>query len=105
MNTVVFRVDGAGPYAEVVRSKLPFSSLEHGTVWVRSPLKPEVDLNEHLVWLWGMLKHERRVLKSAVVAGAKLTCECKVSKGAVRLLPNSAEMLHLLGAELILNTK
>ncbi len=84
---------------------LPFSGVEQGNVVVRSQLGEEVPLNDHLVWLWGMVKHERRMLKSAAASGATLTCECKVPKGQVRLLPNGAEMLLLLGTELNLEAK
>src|SRR5690349_440099 len=98
MTRVALRISGAGPYAETLRSKLPFSKVENGSVVVRSELAPGMPLNEHLVWLWGIVKHERRVLKTAVASGASISCECVVSKGSVQLLPNGAEMLHLLGA-------
>ena len=105
MTRVALRISGAGTYAETVRSKLPFSKVEGSSVVVRSQLAEEVPLNEHLVWLWGMLKHERRVLKTAVASGATISCECVVPKGPLQLLPNGAEMLHLLGAELRLEAK
>jgi hypothetical protein len=105
MTRVILKISRAGTYAEVLRLKLPFSSLEEGNVLVRSQLGEAAPLNDHLVWLWGMLKHERRILKSAAASGATITCECKVPKGHVRLLPNGAEMLHLLGAELNLEAK
>jgi hypothetical protein len=100
MNRATFKVEGAGPYAAIVQSKLRGSKIEGGTVVLQSQLEDSASLNEHLVWLWGMLKHERRVLKQAAAGGAKLVCECSVSGGSVHVLPNGAEMLHLLGAEL-----
>lgn len=105
MTRVVFRVDDAGAYAETVRSKLPFSRVENGSVLVPSQLGEGASLNEHLVWLWGMLKNERRVLKTAAASGARLVCHCVVSKGGLRLQSNGAEMLHLLGAELVAEVK
>jgi hypothetical protein len=102
MTSAVFKVLDAGTYAEIVRAKLPFSQLENGAVVVRSQLGAEVPLNDHLVWLWGMLQGERRVLKNAVSGGARLVCQCQVARGEVRIQPNGAEMLHLLGAELVL---
>ena len=105
MTRVVLKISHAGSSAEVLLSKLPFSSREEGSVLVRSQLGEELPLNDHLVWLWGMLKHERRILKSAVANGAIISCECKVPKGRVRVLPNGAEMLHLLGVELNLEAK
>jgi len=102
MTRVELRVHNAGAHAETVRGKLPFAILEKGAVVVRSQLGPEVPLNDHLVWLWGMLQHERRVLKSATSAGARIVCECVVPRGPITVMPNGAEMLHLLGVELLL---
>ncbi len=81
------------------------SVIRNNEVVISSPLPQDTPLNDHLVWLWGMLKHERRFLKSVVQAGGALTIECKVPKGQVRLLPNGAQLVHLLGAELVLNTQ
>ena len=105
MTSVALKIYEAGTYSEVVRSKLPFSRIENGTVVLSSQLGSEASINEHLVWLWGMVKNERRVLKSAVDSGARITCECSVQKGPIRLLANASEMLHLLGAELLLQIK
>ena len=105
MTSAVLRISGAGTYAQVVQSKLPFSTLEAGEVVLRSRLGTDAPLNEHLVSLWGFAKNERRVLKSSVASGATITCECVVPKGAVRISPNAAEMLHLLGAHLVLGLK
>lgn len=105
MTQVTFKVENAGTYADIVRSKLPFSRLENGVIIIHSLLDENESLNEHLVWLWSTVKHERRVLKSAVSNGGRITCECTAPKGRVHLLPNGAEMLHLLGVELILEVK
>jgi hypothetical protein len=105
MTRVTFKVSGVGVQAESIRSKLPMSRVEGGCVLPESPLPQDQPLNEQLVWLWGMLKHERRMLKSLAHGGASLSCECKVSKGTIRLQPNGAEMLHLLGVELIVEAK
>jgi hypothetical protein len=101
MTRVTFKVAGAGTYAEVVRSKLPFARLEGETVVLPSQLAESASLNDHLVWLWGMLHNERRVLKTAAASGATLICECVVPKGPIRILPNASEMLHILGVELV----
>ena len=92
-------------HPESVQSKLKFSALHGRDVIIRSALGTDASLNEHLVWLWGLVKHERRVLKKVAAEGARIVCSCRVPKGEIRLLPNAAEMLHLLGAELILDTK
>ena len=105
MTKVAFKVIGAGAYAKTVHAKLPFSSIEDGIVVVRSALDSNAPLNAHLVWLWGMVQHQRRVLKTAVAGGARIVCECVVPKGPVQILPNGEEMLHLLGAELLLEAK
>lgn len=105
MTRVAFKVIGAGAYAKMVHTKLPYSSIEDGVVVVWSRLESTALLNEHLVWLWGMVQPERRVLKTAVAGGARIVCECIVPRGRVQILPNGAEMLHLLGAELLLEAK
>ncbi|XZG69538.1 hypothetical protein ACTSKR_12880 [Chitinibacteraceae bacterium HSL-7] len=105
MTTVAFKIINAGSYLSVVSGKLPFSSIENGVLVMRSRLDASAPLNDHLVWLWGFLQHERRVLKTAVAGGATLICECSTSKGGIRILPNGAELLHLLGAELVLDVK
>jgi hypothetical protein len=52
-----------------------------------------------------MLKHQRRYLKTLATMGASLVCECKVSKGELRLNANAFEFLHLVGAELVLDQR
>jgi hypothetical protein len=96
------RVSGLSNRKESIRERLPGAIIEKGDVVMRSPLDPSKSLNEHLVWLWGMLKHQRRFLKNLQQEGGKLTCRCEVPKGDVRLLPNAAEMLHLLEMDLVI---
>jgi hypothetical protein len=105
MTKVVLKILNAGSSTSVLKGRLPFSSVENGEIIVHSQLGQSTPLNDHLVWLWGFLKHERRVLKTAVEGGAKIICECSASKGSIRVLPNGAELLHLLGAELWLEVK
>jgi hypothetical protein len=105
MTQVALKVENTGSYGDVVQSRLAFSRMEDGIVVIRSQLAETEPLNEHLVWLWGIVKHERRVLQSAVAAGARIVCECTVPKGKIRLRANGAELIHLLGAELVLNAK
>jgi hypothetical protein len=102
---VALKVLNSGTQSEAIRAKLPFATVEGGVVVVRSQLGTHEPLNAHLVWLWGILKHERRILKSAVAAGAHIVCECVVPKGPIHVLPNGAEFLHLLGAELLVQAK
>jgi hypothetical protein len=58
-----------------------------------------------LVFLWRLLKHERPFLKKIQQEGIKLVCHCKVGKGPAVVQPNASEMLHLLGAELVLEVR
>lgn len=98
---VAFRIYGATSQAASVKERLPFAEATEGVVAVNSRISESAPLNDHLVWLWGMLKNERRMLKSLVQSGAKLRVECEVPKGEILLLPNAAEFLHLIGAELV----
>jgi hypothetical protein len=52
-----------------------------------------------------MLKHERRKLKSLAASGASLVCRYRTKRGEIHILPNGAEMLHLLGVELVVAVK
>jgi hypothetical protein len=108
MTSAEVRVAGLSLSKEYILEelRLPFAVLEHGEVVIRSPLEPSLPLNDHLIWLWGMLKMRRKFLKNLQQqSGAKIVCRCKVPKGSVRLLPNAAEMLHLLEVELILELR
>ena len=105
MTTAEIRVTGVSTRRESIRERLPGAVIEQADVLVRSPLESSKPLNEHLVWLWGMLKHQRRFLKNLQREGGKLICRCKVPKGGVTLLPNAAEMLHLLEMELVLEVR
>jgi len=87
---------------EGVIRKIPFSEAKDDFVVIRSALTGEAFLNEHLVWLWGRLKHERRYLKNLQQDGAILTVRIKGATGNIELYPNGAEMLHLLQAHLLI---
>jgi len=105
MTAVEVVISGLSARAESISSKLASSAIERGNVVIRSQLSPEYPLNDHLVWLWGFLKHERRFIKTLQEEGGTIVCKCKVPKGTVRILPNAAEMLHLLNIELLLELK
>jgi len=105
MTTVTLHITGIQNRTEAVRSKLAFSAIKNGEVLIRSALDESQEINEHLVWLWGTLKHERRYLKSLQEEGAKLLCVAKVPKGKVKIHPDGAEFLHLLGSELVIDAK
>jgi hypothetical protein len=102
MATAEVRVSGLAVRRESIRERLPGAVVEHDEVVVRSPLGRSLPLNDHLVWLWGMLKHQRRFLKTLRQEGGKLTCRCTIPKSGALLKPNGAEMLHLLEMELVL---
>jgi hypothetical protein len=102
MTTAAFHVSGLAHQAETIRDMLPFAVVEHGAVIIRSPLSATESVNAHLVWLWSFLQHKRRYLESLQTQGAQLSCICCVPRGKAHLLPNGAQMLHLLGVELII---
>jgi hypothetical protein len=102
MNSAEVRIIGLSDRSDSIRERLPFAVIEGADVVIRSPLKPTEPLNDHLVWLWNMLKHHRRFLKNLRREGGALRCNAKASGGSVHFLPNAAEMLHLLEMELVL---
>ncbi|MDT7603052.1 MAG: hypothetical protein QOF61_1049 [Acidobacteriota bacterium] len=108
MTSAEVRITGISESKEYIleRLRLPFAVIERGDIVIRSPLDPSLPLNDHLVWLWGILNLRRKHLKNLQQqSDIKIVCRCKVPKGSVRLLPNAAEMLHLLSMELVLETR
>ena len=103
MTTVALKILGH-PSPETVQSRLGFFKVQDQSLVFRSFLDAEASLNDHLVWFWGKLKHQRRLLKRVATEGGTLKCFAQVPSGSVHLLPNGAEMLHLLGAELIVES-
>jgi hypothetical protein len=98
----LFRVANIPTRVKYVRSTLPCTVTEGDDVVMRSPLGLEYSLNDHLLWLWRGLMRERKQLKSLVAEGAVLTCECTVPHGPIHIKPSGAEMLPLLGAQLVI---
>jgi hypothetical protein len=103
MNAAAVRFIGASTGAEAIRAKVAGIEIERGDLVLRSRLAPDQPLNDHLVWLWMTLKQQRRYLKSLQLQGIRMICECAVPRGSIHILPNSAEMLHLLGIELVID--
>jgi hypothetical protein len=71
-------------------------------VVLKSQLDPKASLNDHLVWLWGIVQGERRYLKSLQAEGALISVNASGTVEPIELKPNGAEMLHLLGATLVI---
>lgn len=88
--------------AAQIQSRLGLGKIERGDVVFSSPLQQVAELNDHLVWFWMMLKHKRRVLKRLQADGCKIVCRCSASRGPIIIRPNGAEMLHLVGVELVI---
>ena len=53
------------------------------------------------MWFWAGLKHERRFLKSLQAEGARITVVASGVGATFEIQPNGAEMLHLIGASLV----
>src|SRR6185437_15468682 len=71
------RISGIPSTADATRKRIPFAVLKGTDLVLKSPLGPDASVNEHLVWLWGMLKHRGRYLKSLAAQGAKMTAQVK----------------------------
>lgn len=100
MPTASFYFTNCGGQKETIAKKFPFTEISKGNVVMESALSPEYSLNDHLVWLWGKVKNERRFIKNLQDNGVTIVCRCRANKDEVKILPNGAEMLHLLGATL-----
>jgi hypothetical protein len=103
MVDVTLRITKIPSAADARRKRLPFAELENGEVVIRSRLSPDAPLNEHLVWLWGLLQNERRYLKSLQAQGAEIAVHARGVRGPVEVKPNGAEMLHILGVTLVIS--
>jgi hypothetical protein len=57
---VVFEVTRLPNGAAGVRKSLPFAKVSSDGIAIVSQLDSNATINEHLVWLWGMLNLERR---------------------------------------------
>lgn len=106
MTKAVVEISGlSSERAELYRKKLPFAAIKQGKVVIQSQLDPSEPINDHLVWLWGMIHHERKLLKRLQDDEGSLTCRCEAKKGTAIIRPNGAEMLHLLNMDLVLETR
>jgi hypothetical protein len=102
MATVTFRISGLPNSAGGRRKSLAFAVVTGNDVVIESQLASQAPLNDHLVWLWGLLQHERRYLKSLQTEGAVLSVHAREIRLPIELKANGAEMLHLLNASLVI---
>jgi hypothetical protein len=58
---VVFEITRLPNGAAGVRKSLPFAKVSSDGIAIVSQLDANAPVNEHLVWLWGMLNLERRI--------------------------------------------
>jgi hypothetical protein len=105
MKKVALRISRLPNAAAGLRKRLPFSVADGQELLLESSLPADAPLNDHLVWMWGLLKHERRYLKSLQNEGAQFTIVAPFRTGGVEILPNGAELLHLLGVTLTIGAK
>jgi hypothetical protein len=102
MATVTLRISSLPNEAASSRKTLAFATVKDGAIALKSQLEPSAPLNDHLVWIWGMVQGERRYLKSLQSEGAVMTIQASGVSEPIELKPNGAEMLHLLGANLVI---
>lgn len=100
MPSVSLRITHLPSDASAKRKPLPFARVEASSIVIDSQIPSDRPLNEHLVWLWGMLQNERRHLKALQAEGARVTVSVIGARPPIEIAPNGAEMLHLLGATL-----
>jgi hypothetical protein len=67
----------------------------------RTALKPTDDLNEHLVWIFMILEHSRKLFRTMTQNGVRVICRCKwKKKKPVILKAKALAMAHLLGIDI-----
>jgi hypothetical protein len=99
---VMFEITRLPNAAAAIRKSLPFAKVSSDGIAIMSQLDSNATVNEHLVWLWGMLRLERRYLKSLQSEGAALSVCVSGARLPIELRPNGVEMLHLLDATLLI---
>lgn len=99
---VAFEINSLPNSAAGVRKSLPFATVRSNGITIVSQLDSNATVNEHLVWLWGILNLERRYLKSLQSEGAALSVRVSGARLPIEIQPNGAEMLHLLNATLLI---
>ena len=87
---VVFEITRLPNAAAGVRKSLPFAKVSADGIAIVSQLDSNAGVNEHLVWLWGMLNFERRYLKSLQSEGAALSVRVSGARLPIELRPNGA---------------
>ena len=102
MFDVTLRITDLPSEASAKRKALPFAEVEGTSIIIKSSLAANQSLNEHLIFLWRAVRNERRYLKSLQSEGAKITVHVAGARKPIEIKPNSAEMLHLLGATLVI---
>jgi hypothetical protein len=98
---VVLRISRIPSTADATRKQLPFGQIVGGDIVLISQLGAEASLNDHLVWIWGMVRNERRFLASLAAQGAVLAVTATNVRRPIEIRPNGAELMHLLGAALV----
>ena len=59
------------------------------------------DMNDHLIWIFMILEHSRKLLRTMTQHGVPITCKCKWNKKRpVQLKAKALGMAHLLGISL-----
>jgi hypothetical protein len=102
MKKVSLRISHLPNPGSATRKHLPYSHLDGKDIVFDSALPEDAPLNDHLVWMWGSLKANRRYLKSLQAEGAVFTISAPATRRPIELKPNGAEMLHLLGITLVI---
>jgi hypothetical protein len=103
LETVEFRIGNLSGRVNSTRDAIPFSVVDGSDVVIVCPPNSGATVNDKIVWLWGLLTHKRRIIKSLQADGATLQCICKTSSEDLTLLPNAAEFLHLTGTTLVIS--
>ena len=103
MFRVELQITGLPSVASATRKSVAFAKIEGTSITIESQLGSDLPLNDHLVWLWGVLHNERRHLKALQTEGGKITVRVTGARMPIEIKPNGAEMLHLLGATLIVS--
>jgi hypothetical protein len=73
MASVTLHISGLPNEASGRRKSLAFVVVSGNDLVIESRLAASAPVNEHLVWFWGLLPHERRYLKGLQSEGAVLS--------------------------------
>src|SRR5689334_10947412 len=99
VNSVEVRISCPDASARSIVSGIGFSSWfrsDNGDLVFRSALTPEQPVSEHLKWLYGSLKFERKLFRKLEASGVSVVVCIRAHDRRLHLPPEALLLMHML---------